>query len=99
MKILWQFLLQAKFFLCTAQLGLNLNELIETKEIILINNGGISEQIVGQLLRTINPPYMEPSLYYWTREEKGANAEIDYVIQFGSKVMPIEKSNLAVLAV
>jgi predicted AAA+ superfamily ATPase len=76
--------------LCSAHLGLNLNELIETKEIILINNGGISEQIVGQLLRTINPPYIEPSLYYWTREEKGANAEIDYVIQFGSKVIPIE---------
>lgn len=46
--------------------------------------------MVGQLLRTINPPYIEPSLYYWTRELKGANAEIDYVMQFGTKVIPIE---------
>jgi len=76
--------------LCSANLGLTLNELTESKEIILINSGGISEQIVGQLLRTINPPYIEPSLYYWTREEKGSNAEIDYIIQYGSKVIPIE---------
>ena len=76
--------------LCSTALGLNLNQINEANEIILINNGGIAEQVVGQLLRTINPPYLEPVLYYWLREEKGANAEIDYVIQQGNKVIPIE---------
>jgi predicted AAA+ superfamily ATPase len=62
----------------------------EADEIILINNGGIAEQVVGQLLRTIFPSYIEPALYYWLREEKGSNAEIDYIIQHGNKLIPIE---------
>ena len=76
--------------LCSSALGLSLHRLTSLEEIILINNGQIAEQIVGQLLRTIHPPYIEPRLYYWQREEQGSNAEIDYVIQQGSKVIPIE---------
>jgi len=76
--------------LCSVALGLNLIQINQADEIILINNGGIAEQVVGQLLRTINPPFLEPILYYWAREEKGASAEIDYVIQHGNKVIPIE---------
>ena len=50
----------------------------------------MAEQIVGQLLRTILPPYIPPSLYYWQREKKGAEAEIDYIIQHENQVIPIE---------
>ena len=76
--------------LCCAALGLNLNQINTTHEIILINNGGIAEQVAGQLLRTIDPPYIEPALYYWRREEKGSSAEIDYIIQHGNQIIPIE---------
>ena len=76
--------------LCATALGLNLNKINSANEIILINNGGIAEQVVGQLLRTIFAPYIEPSLYYWNREETGSSAEIDYVIQHGNEVIPIE---------
>ncbi|AOW51142.1 TPA: AAA family ATPase [Legionella pneumophila subsp. pneumophila] len=76
--------------LCSTALGLNLNQINSIDEIIMINNGGIAEQIVGQLLRTIDPPYIEPNLYCWHREEVGSSAEIDYVIQYGNKVIPIE---------
>lgn len=76
--------------LCCAALGLSLNQISAANEIIFINHGGIAEQMVGQMLRTIDPPYVEPALYYWQREEKGSNAEIDYVIQHGNKVIPIE---------
>lgn len=76
--------------LCSAALGLALDQLFPIDEISLINKGAIAEQVVGQLLRTINPFYAEPSLTYWHREEKGSNAEIDYVIQHGNKVIPIE---------
>lgn len=76
--------------LCSVALGLGLNQINAANEITMINNGGIAEQVVGQLLRTINPPYIEPALYYWLRHEKGSSAEIDYVIQYGSKVIPIE---------
>ncbi len=76
--------------LCSTMLGLALDEIMLAQEIDLINKGGIAEQVVGQLLRTISPFYVEPILYYWHREEKGSNSEIDYVIQHRNKVVPIE---------
>ncbi len=76
--------------LASAALGLTLNLVNAAHEITLINNGALAEQVVGQLLRTINPFYIEPALYYWQREEKGSNAEVDYVIQHNNQVIPIE---------
>ncbi len=52
--------------------------------------GGIAEQLVGQILRCLFPPFIEPSLYYWNREAKGSNAEIDYIIEHNGRVIPIE---------
>src|SRR3990167_3368243 len=76
--------------LSCAALGLSLNQVNAVREINVINRGGIGEQVAGQLLRTITPPYIEPALFYWHREEKGSNAEVDYVIQQGSAVIPLE---------
>jgi uncharacterized protein len=76
--------------LCNAALGIQLHQLNGVAEIIMINNGGLAEQVVGQLLRTINAPYIEPALYYWHKEEPRSSAEIDYVIQHGNQVIPIE---------
>lgn len=76
--------------LCSTALGLSLDQLNVTDEIDLVNKGGIAEQVVGQILRTIDPFYVEPALYYWHREEKGSNAEIDYVIQHRNHVIPVE---------
>lgn len=76
--------------LCGASLGLSLHQLRSISEISMINNGGMAEQLVGQLLRTISPAYIPPSLYYWQREKKGAEAEIDYIIQHENQVVPLE---------
>lgn len=76
--------------LCGAALGLNLNHLNAVNEINMINNGAMAEQIVGQMLRTIFPFYIEPALYYWHRETAGTNAEIDYVIAHENQIIPIE---------
>lgn len=75
--------------LCSAALGLEFDKIIFEK-LNLINNGGIAEQVTGQLLRTITPPYIEPELYCWSREEATSSAEIDYVIQHGNNVIPVE---------
>ncbi len=56
----------------------------------LIHQGRVSEQVVGQLLRTIEPYYTEPALFYWTRQQAGSNAEIDYILQVQDQVIPIE---------
>lgn len=76
--------------LCSTALGLNLNQINSVNEIIMINNGGIAEQVVGQLLRTIFAPYIMPALYCWNREDTGSSAEIDYIIQHENKIIPIE---------
>ncbi len=76
--------------LCSNLLGLSLNEINTCDEINLINKGGIAEQVAGQLLRTLSAFYVEPTLYYWHREKKSSNAEIDYLIQQGHKIIPIE---------
>jgi predicted AAA+ superfamily ATPase len=75
--------------LCSAILNLKLDQITSINELILINTGSIAEQVVGQLLRTIHMPYIEPELYYWLREEKGSS-EIDYIIQNGPRIIPVE---------
>ena len=54
----------------------------------LINEGGLAEQFIGQHLLTLNNE--APILCYWLREKKSANAEVDYVISRGNKVLPVE---------
>ena len=76
--------------LCSTALGLSLDYVRSLEELDLFNKGGIAEQLVGQLLRTLTPFYIEPALYYWHREEAGSSAEIDYVMQHGHTVIPVE---------
>ncbi len=76
--------------LCSSLLGLSLDNLEHITEIELVNKGGIAEQLAGQLLRTIDKSYIDPQLYYWFRPEKGASAEVDYVIAHDSTVVPVE---------
>lgn len=76
--------------LACALLGLGFQQIKSAQDLNLVNQGGVSEQLVGQLLRTINPFYVEPTLYYWTRDLKGSEAEVDYIIQHANQVIPLE---------
>lgn len=51
--------------------------------------GAQAEQFVGQELLAY-PALRQPQLYYWEREKPGALAEVDFVIQLGSHIIPIE---------
>lgn len=64
--------------------------LIELDKIFTSYEGALAEQFIGQELLTISPPYIDPKLYYWIREEKNANAEIDYLYQHNNSIYPIE---------
>ncbi len=76
--------------LCGASLGLSLHQLRSVSELSMINNGGMAEQLVGQLLRTVTQAYIPPTLYYWQRGKKGSEAEVDYIIQHENQVIPLE---------
>jgi len=54
------------------------------------NHPGLAQQFVGQALRTLFPPFVEPLLYYWQREVKGSEANVDYILSFDNKVIPLE---------
>lgn len=75
--------------LVSTVLGLSFQGKLNTN-FSLINKGGLAEQFIGQGLRRLPPFYMEPSLYYWMREKTGSEAEIDYLLQHESHIIPIE---------
>jgi len=71
-------------------LNLNLSELFLNTEISLVNKGAIAELYAGLELIKSQPNNQASSLYYWQREKKGSQAEVDYVIELGSGIIPIE---------
>ncbi len=76
--------------LVSASLGLSLEGVQDLGRVALVNRGALLEQAIGQALRGSLPRFMEPRLHYWTRERKGGAAEIDYVVQSGANVVPVE---------
>ena len=71
-------------------LNLDLSELFLNTEISLVNKGVIAELYAGLELIKAQRNNQAPSLYYWQREKKGSQAEVDYVIELGNVIVPIE---------
>jgi uncharacterized protein len=71
-------------------LGLDISEVMFSEEFNTINKGGIAEQFVGLELLKQMSPYRRHELYYWHREARNSNAEVDYLIQKGESIIPIE---------
>ena len=55
-----------------------------------VNKGEITEALIGQELLAYANPHSKNQLYYWQRNAPGSTAEIDYLIQSGEKIIPIE---------
>lgn len=71
-------------------LGLDLSEHLIASDFEAINKGNLAEQFAGTELIKYREPYNRTQLFYWHREKRGSNAEVDYVIQKSDKVIPIE---------
>ena len=63
---------------------------VQAKDFIALYKGAVAEQFVGQELLAYQNPYSRPLLYYWAREAKNSNAELDFLIQKEGEVIPIE---------
>lgn len=71
-------------------LGLNITQILLQHNLDAINKGAIAEQYAGlEILKTCSP-YRNESLYFWHREAKSSNAEVDYVLQQGQQIIPVE---------
>jgi predicted AAA+ superfamily ATPase len=71
-------------------LGLNIGDLLIEDDFNVINKGNLAELSVGlELIKSVSF-YEKKDLYYWQREAKNSQAEVDYLIQKQDKIIPIE---------
>ena len=71
-------------------LGLDLSAYIASDEFSVVNKGSLAEVFAGISIIGHASPTQPPQLYYWHRESKSSNAELDYVLQKNEHIIPIE---------
>lgn len=69
--------------------SLDIQTMLDT-DLLLQNQGALVEQFVGQELLASSDPYTRGQLYFWARDKAQSQAEVDYVINIGTKIIPIE---------
>ncbi|MFZ4077147.1 MAG: ATP-binding protein [Legionellaceae bacterium] len=65
-------------------------QLMLDNQILAVNRGALTEQFVGQELLANQDCYVDAEVYYWSRDARGSTAEIDYIIQAGNQIIPVE---------
>jgi len=85
----------AKFLLLDTGLylresGLAVSEWIADPPEQFVNRGRLAELFAGLELAKSGDPWTEPQLFYWQREARGSNAEVDYLVQNGASILPVE---------
>ena len=71
-------------------LGLDISKILLGDTLSQVNKGSIAELFVGLELIKSMPNNQPANLYFWQREQRGSQAEIDYLIQNDSLIVPIE---------
>ena len=71
-------------------LGLDTSGLLLSDDFKVVNKGSIAEMFVGlEILKSMSC-YEPAQLYCWIREKREGNAQVDFVIQKGERIIPIE---------
>ncbi|RQD66696.1 MAG: ATP-binding protein [Desulfonatronovibrio sp. MSAO_Bac4] len=70
--------------------GLDWRSVSQMDDVKLVNEGAIAEQFVGQHLQDMFSGTLNRESTYWLRQGRSANAELDFVIQSGGHMVPIE---------
>ncbi len=55
-----------------------------------INQGALAEQAVAQELLAYQDPFAPQDLYFWARDARNAQAEVDFILNIDGKIIPIE---------
>ena len=76
--------------LMNAMAGLNWQSIANLDDTGLVNEGTMAEQFIGQHLQALLAETPNRELTYWLREGKAGNAELDFVVALGGKVVPVE---------
>lgn len=76
--------------LSQAILGVDTASWLLEPETTFINKGALTEAFIGQEMLAYSMPDRKSELFYWQREARASNAEVDYLIQKGETIIPIE---------
>jgi predicted AAA+ superfamily ATPase len=71
-------------------LGLDISTIIIENDFDVVNKGAIAELFFGLEWLKYSSPFSQNELYYWHRENKNGNAEVDYIVQKKSAIIPVE---------
>ena len=71
-------------------LGLNVSDHLVMSHESLVNRGSIAEVFAGLEMIACGPAHRPAELYYWHREQRDSNAEVDYVVQRAGHIIPVE---------
>ena len=71
-------------------LGLDLKELVSIDDITFANKGSLAEVYTALQIASHMSMRHRPELYYWHREATNATAEVDFVLQHGDRMLPVE---------
>lgn len=76
--------------LTQTSLGLDLSDWFLHPLHAFVNKGELVEAFVGQEMLVYAEPFKKQQLYFWRRQAKSSQAEIDYLIQKDGHIVPIE---------
>ena len=66
------------------------NQILLGSAVDLVNKGSVAEMFAGLELLRYREPNLRHELFYWSREAKNSQAEVDYVVQHRARVLPVE---------
>ena len=61
-----------------------------SEDILTVNRGEMAEQFVCQELLAYQSCFHQAELQYWFREQRNSQAEVDFVMQYNTHIIPIE---------
>lgn len=71
-------------------LNLEMDNVLLSTDTNLVNKGALAEAFVGLEVLKYSSCFERQELYYWVRLDRGAQAEVDYVISRGQQIIAIE---------
>jgi len=71
-------------------LNLDISTILLSDDFDTINKGAVAEIFAGCELKKNVPCHADAELYCWVREQRGSQAQVDFVVQRGEKITPVE---------
>lgn len=65
-------------------------QIAQADDFLAINSGALAEQFVGQEFLADMDPHEDRGLFFWVRDKKNSQAEVDYLFVYQGEIIPVE---------